>query len=191
MRHTSWHDLFFLHSINQSAAYLKMMSEVWGIQVRSIVEIGVFKGCTSKQLRTLFPDALLYLVDPWKLYEEYLTIEAGPISQIPEVYERAFEEVKKTFEKDSHVKIVRKTSLEAALEIPDGIDLVYIDGNHSYLHVKQDIQYWFSKIRPGGILSGHDYDPILFPDVIRAVDEMFPEGVLTGQNFTWLKQKPS
>ncbi|MBS3904292.1 MAG: class I SAM-dependent methyltransferase [Simkania sp.] len=185
----SWQNLLFLQSIEASAAYLKIMSEVWGVQVRSIVEIGVFDGRTSKLFRALFPDAFLYLIDPWQLYDEYLSAEAGPISKMQDDYENAYREVKETFKQDQKVEILRKTSMEALDDVPDGIDLVYIDGNHSYFHVKQDIEHWFPKVCPMGMLSGHDYNPSYFPGVIKAVNELFPESVVLGQDYTWLKQK--
>jgi len=184
-----WNEILFLQSIKVSAVYLKMMSEVWGVQIQSIVEIGVFKGRTSRLFRTLFPDAFLYLIDPWELYDEYLSVEAGPISKIPGDYENAYREVKEAFELDQKVKILRKTSMEALADVPDGIDLVYIDGNHSYFNVKQDIEHWFPKVRPMGMMSGHDYDALSFPEVIQAVDEIFPENVVIGEDYTWLKQK--
>jgi hypothetical protein len=50
-------------------------------------------------------------------------------------------------------------SLEAARLFPDAsLDLVFIDGNHGHGHVKQDILAWLPKVRPGGILCGHDCD---------------------------------
>ena len=55
--------------------------------------------------------------------------------------------------------------------IPDGIaDLVFIDADHTYEAVKQDIMLWKPKLKPGGLLSGHDYDK-KHPDVKRAVDD--------------------
>ncbi|NIT59155.1 MAG: hypothetical protein GWN00_23910, partial [Aliifodinibius sp.] len=58
------------------------------------------------------------------------------------------------------VRFIRNTSEQAAeWEIPDGmLDFVYIDADHRFDHVMQDIILWFKKIRRGGILSGHDYD---------------------------------
>ncbi len=185
----SWNELLYLQSINAPAAYLKMMSAMWGVQVQSIVEIGVFQGKTSKQFRTLFPDAFLYLIDPWELYDDYRQIEAGPMSQQQHDYDTAYRMVNEAFGLDPKVTILRKTSMEALSDVPDGIDLIFIDGNHSYFNVKQDIEHWFPKIRPMGMLSGHDYNPSCFPQVIKAVNEIFPEGVLIGQNDTWLKQK--
>jgi hypothetical protein len=40
---------------------------------------------------------------------------------------------------------------------PNSIDFVYIDGNHLFRHVADDIYEWSIRIRPGGIISGHDY----------------------------------
>jgi|TARA_R110000824_G_scaffold185997_10_gene367107 hypothetical protein len=50
------------------------------------------------------------------------------------------------------------------------IDFVYIDGEHSYEAVSQDIADWWPKIKPGGILAGHDYNDTN-PGSIQAVDE--------------------
>ena len=48
--------------------------------------------------------------------------------------------------------------MEAVKSIADSTqDFVYIDGNHDFLNVTQDMHYWLKKVRSGGILSGHDY----------------------------------
>jgi hypothetical protein len=54
----------------------------------------------------------------------------------------------------------------------NSIDFLYIDGSHRYKHVVKDIDAYYPKVRPGGIISGHDYDKD-FDGVIRAVDERF------------------
>ena len=51
-----------------------------------------------------------------------------------------------------------------------GLDFVYIDGEHCYEAVSQDIADWWPKISSGGILAGHDYNDTN-PGSIRAVDE--------------------
>jgi len=185
----SWQNLLLLQSVKTSATYLKIMSDIWGLHIQSIVEIGVYRGKTSQFFRTLFPDAMLYLIDPWALYSDYLSEGAGPISKKSDDYKNAYKEVKKIFKGDQQVKIIRKTSMKALEDVPDQIDLVYIDGNHSYSYVKQDIEKWFPKLRIGGLLSGHDYNPTMFPSVIKAVDEIFPEDLFIGYDHTWLKQK--
>jgi len=52
------------------------------------------------------------------------------------------------------------------------LDAVFIDGDHAYPSVIADIDAWLPKVRPGGILAGHDYTPEI-PDVVRAVHDRF------------------
>jgi len=51
------------------------------------------------------------------------------------------------------------------------LDFVYIDADHSYAAVKSDLEAWYPKLKPNGILSGHDYGSAFKDDVIKAVDE--------------------
>ena len=63
------------------------------------------------------------------------------------------------------------------------LDCVFIDGEHSYEPVVQDIGLWRTKVKPGGYLSGDDYgEP--WGGVIKAVDELFPERTIV-PNWTW------
>lgn len=74
------------------------------------------------------------------------------------------------------VGFLRKDSAEAARDISDeSVDLVFIDADHSYEGVRRDIEAWTPKIKPGGIISGHDYESNEFPGVVRAVNEAFGE----------------
>jgi hypothetical protein len=59
-------------------------------------------------------------------------------------------------------------SPDAASKFKDGeFDIVYIDAEHDYESVKQDIEAWKPKTKH--ILAGHDYHA--FPDVQRAVKD--------------------
>ena len=73
-------------------------------------------------------------------------------------------------------EIRRRDSLEAAAELdPGGLDFVYIDAAHEYEAVRDDIEAWHSRVRPGGLLCGHDYYDGFragaMYGVARAVDE--------------------
>ena len=86
--------------------------------------------------------------------------------------------------------IHRMKSVDAANEVPDELDFVFIDADHSYEGCHSDIQAWAKKIKPGGLLCGHDYDNSEYPQwgVKRAVDEYVAANGLTlelGDNFTW------
>ena len=65
--------------------------------------------------------------------------------------------VKKRFANDNRVMVHRKSSREAAAAFPDGtFDWVYIDGDHSYDAVFNDLVSWKPKSRRGGVLAGDD-----------------------------------
>jgi len=65
-------------------------------------------------------------------------------------------------------------SPEAAEDFPDGwADGVFIDGSHTEEGAEADIIVWRRKVRPGGILAGHDYKEGEF-GVKAAVDRLLP-----------------
>jgi len=53
------------------------------------------------------------------------------------------------------------------------VDLVFIDGDHSYKGCKADIEAWLPHIKKGGAIVFHDYQSGKWPDVKKAVDEAF------------------
>jgi hypothetical protein len=57
------------------------------------------------------------------------------------------------------VTFVKLTSVAASSSpsIPAEVDFVYIDGNHNYRAVTEDIRAWWPKIRPNGVMGGHDF----------------------------------
>ena len=168
---------------NHRAFYLKILCEENQIPVRSIVEVGTWNGLTAKVLKVLFPEAHLYLIDPWDPSPEYLE-KGGPCSLKAEDYETCYKQVSKFFEKDPQVSVIRKTSIEGTKDVPNGVDLVFIDANHDYDYVKQDIEIWGKKIRKGGLLSGHDFSPA-FPGVMQAVEETYQGKYIVGKDTVW------
>jgi hypothetical protein len=56
------------------------------------------------------------------------------------------------------VRLIVAGSVEAAaLFAPASLDFVFIDGDHAKDAVTADIFAWFPKLKPGGLLAGHDY----------------------------------
>lgn len=131
------------------------------------VEVGVFRGEFSQVLLDNLSIHKLYLVDPWRSYRGY--------TLMPRHHKRLFRSVRKHFRNYENVQILRMQSSQAAEAVNDELDFVYIDGNHKYEYVKQDIACWRPKIKKGGLLGGHDYCS-RYPGVMRAVNEL--EGVV-------------
>lgn len=121
------------------------------------VEIGTDQGEYAEVLAKANPDLILICVDPWKAtaYEPGQQPESG---ENQEFFDRRYEETQKRLAPYNHIGIRRETSMEAVKDFKDNsLDFVYIDGNHDFLNVAQDIHYWTKKVRPGGIVAGHDY----------------------------------
>jgi predicted O-methyltransferase YrrM len=83
------------------------------------------------------------------------------------------------------VGLLEMTTQAASRVVPDGeFDFVFIDADHSYEAVKDDIKCWKSKVRRGGWLGGHDYSR-KFPGVIKAVNEAFTRDVYEWPGSIW------
>jgi len=112
------------------------------------VEVGVELGRFARTLCRKVPDLKLYGVDPWVKYGDQWE------NHDPDEF------YKKTIEDCApyNIEIIRKFSMDAVKDFDDeSLDFVYIDGNHDFPHVTEDINAWSKKVRKGGIISGHDY----------------------------------
>jgi GR25 family glycosyltransferase involved in LPS biosynthesis len=73
-----------------------------------------------------------------------------------------------------YIKPVQSLSWEGANRYEDkSLDFVFIDAAHDYASVKKDLEAWYPKIKPGGIIAGHDYRPDV--GVFSAVNDFFKE----------------
>jgi 2-hydroxy-3-keto-5-methylthiopentenyl-1-phosphate phosphatase len=58
---------------------------------------------------------------------------------------------------DHRIEFVRKISMDAITMFEDNsIDVIYIDGNHEYTHVLEELTHYWKKLKVGGILIGDD-----------------------------------
>jgi predicted O-methyltransferase YrrM len=139
------------------------------------------------------------MVDPWRVPDtDSPYARSGDLNakwtqeQWDEIYEGAAERTRPYLYRRS---MMRMTSAEALPQIPEeSLDLVFIDGDHSYEGVKIDLGWW-DKVKPGGIFCGHDYKSRgrKWSGVVRAVDEWAESQKLTiglvGLTIWWV-QKP-
>lgn len=113
-------------------------------------EIGVAAGTFSNYICKNNPGVKLHCIDPWEKYPGYNDFRKS-------YFEPAEKETRETLAK-YNCNIIKKYSLDAVKDFKDGqLDFVYIDANHDVRHVIDDIDEWSKKIRPGGMISGHDW----------------------------------
>ena len=118
------------------------------------IEIGVARGNFSSALLSNTNISKLYCIDPYCNFEQK-EYNDGMNTYNMEV---EFMECQKNLSKfGDRVEFVRKTSSEAVGQFQDhSIDFVYIDGNHHYKYALEDMENYWKKVKPGGILAGDD-----------------------------------
>lgn len=155
------------------------------VRVEHVAEIGVWKGHTSQVLLHFLPGIKNYhLVDLWKNYPDY---EKSGDAKANDLLQQAQAVCAERLEMFARKLVWHPVASRAAAdEVADAsLDLVFIDGNHDYEYVKEDIACWLPKVRPGGILAGHDLDWKDAPGVRRAVQEAFGGDWSAGPDLVW------
>lgn len=144
------------------------------------VEIGVQYGINARDILEKYDIKTLYLIDP---YVPYPSASGEGMARV-EGWKIVEEYLDKFRDK---IVGIRKHSWDAANDIPNELDFVYIDGDHRYEAVKKDLELYYPKVKVGGLFSGHDYAPRA-PAVMKAVDEFFEnkkEKVYSGGRWDW------
>jgi len=140
--------------------------------VKSFIEIGVLRGENASHILKKNPQLHYIGVDPYVGGEDGVEYD----------HTNNMSEAIKIFRLYDNAVLLRHYSTELASMLASNVtryDMIFIDGDHSYKAVKQDIQYWKPLVKPGGILAGHDYSK--HPSkagVIKAVNEKIPEDKL-------------
>jgi hypothetical protein len=122
-------------------------------QMSSIVEIGSWKGKSTHALLSGCR-GIVFSVDNFK--GSPLELEEGGKEK-----EALTNNIKECFLKNIdgfwNFKLLEMESMEAARLFPNEfVDMVFIDGDHRFESVKQDIDAWYPKCKK--LLCGHDYD---------------------------------
>ncbi len=121
-----------------------------GLGLKVGAEIGVYKGEFSKKFCQA--GLKLYAIDPWRIYADFSIPRGQPRLDFE------YEYTKRVLAPYPDCAVIRKMSMEAVGDFADNsLDFVYIDGNHEFRYIAEDLVEWTKKVRKGGIISGHDY----------------------------------
>jgi predicted O-methyltransferase YrrM len=133
-----------------------------------VVEIGSFQGkssvCIAGGLLESGRGGTLYCVDPFDLTNQEQYIKSKVNMNVTSLRDK-FNENTKDY---PNIIVQQGFSVDIAREsdIPDDIDMVFIDGNHDYAAVRADVETWVPCLKPGGVLAMHDVD---FPGDLNQV----------------------
>jgi predicted O-methyltransferase YrrM len=150
-----------------------------------VLEVGSWKGRSTKAMALVCPGTV-YAVDHWDgskderstTHSEVLVLGVDGLFNLFKA--NLADEIK-----SNKVIPIREDSQAAAIRLEKErglrwVDMVFIDGEHTYEAVKKDIISWMPFVVPGGLLCGHDYFDS--PDVRKAVTELIPNRI---ENSIW------
>jgi SAM-dependent methyltransferase len=138
------------------------------LERNKIVEFGSFHGRSTRALGD-HTSGVVYAVDPWN--GDYPLENGDALETVNTYVLPIFKENLKDLILLKKVIPVRGFSFTFIPPVP--VDMVFIDGDHRYETVMKDINNALSFLKPGGIISGHDYGHPLWTGVKKAVDETF------------------
>lgn len=135
-----------------------------------IVEVGVAWFRSAIYLASQFVEkkkkATIWCVDTW---EDNYCMRNGKPAWFAEAIRSLLANAN-----DSEIGLLRPLRMASVLASksfePAFVDMVFIDGEHDYQSVKADIEAWAPKVKPRGILCGHDYTQA-HREVREAVDQ--------------------
>lgn len=141
-----------------------------------MAEIGCYAGESTSLFLKSGKVKKLYAIDPWQI--NYDINDTASTSD--------FDMVEKEFDKRVvNFNVIKlKMTMKEAINILPELDVIYIDGNHTYDFVFNDIKLSLQKIRKNGIISGHDYNNV---DVKNAVNNILVKPDMVFSDSSWLK----
>jgi len=153
-------------------------------------ELGTWEGHTFKYLINNCPNLTLIGVDLYEPQPE----NTGPEKWLPGEnghswnHEHYYRDIMDFCAQHAPRAVFHKGyTTEVAKLIPDNsLDFVFIDADHSFKGVDDDIVNWSPKVKRGGFIIGHD---IHFDSVKGAVEKNFENQYNKTDDFVWYTVK--
>jgi hypothetical protein len=175
---------------NCTLRYEWLTEIIRGNKYRVGAEVGCDLGETTRYLLALNKDLHLYAVDIWQRPTVKFMYGEKP-NRTYIYYDDPQYAIKKFTERTicfkDRLTILRGVSWEMASMVTDGsLDFVFIDADHSYDAVYKDIVAWGPKLKPDGLMTGHDIHII---SVYKAVQKLIKKCVVTKIDNCWMAKK--
>lgn len=140
------------------------------------VEVGTHLGEFAHSFLAAWRGRRLWCVDPWKNLPGYVDV----IAERPDREADFLECRNRLAEFGDRCSLLRATSAEAATFLAsEPLDFVYLDADHSYEAINEDLRLWWPLVKNGGVLAGHDLNNDWAHTVGRAVREFCHSRKLT------------
>ncbi len=147
----------------------------------ALAEVGVYKGNSAKVFNMLAPERKLYLFDTFEGFDDRDTVAEALPTEWPR-FRCGVGEVQKFLGGSENIVYCKGYFPDTVSQIPEGTEfaIVHLDCD-LYNPIKAGLEYFYPRLRPGGLIVVHDYYSGYWPGVTRAVDEFFldkPEALI-------------
>lgn len=171
--------------LNRPKRYAWLIKQIIERNYKVGAEIGCQAGNTTSQLLRHCPNLRLYAVDLWGPVPKHLP--GGEAYYADDFQTQWIHFYYQTKPYRDRLIILKGVSWLMAEKVEDNsLDFIFIDASHEYEPVCNDILAWTPKLKPGGLLSGHDWD---IPGVMAAINEYIPTWKDSGVNKVWYAKK--
>lgn len=158
-----------------------------------MIEIGSYMGESTLIFSSTGLFTQIFAIDPFSITEELSELikkEDNKYSSYNNfdmsiLVQREFKTNTRFF---NNIRLLKEYSYNTVDSFVDNsIDFIYIDAEHTYEAVKQDLELYLPKLKDGGIIGGHDYHTERWPGVVKAVNEILGEPDFVFDDTSWLK----
>lgn len=155
------------------------------------IEIGVYQGASLLSIADILKNnkTKVYAIDPWELNSE----EIGYQYQNKEFMTKSrklFESINQKYKLG--IEIIQDMSQYCSGRFKDNsIDMVFLDGDHTFITVLKELELYWPKVKKGGMIAGDDYT---WESVKQAVDKFSKDKMLKldlYKKIIWSIKKPA
>ena len=149
----------------------------------NMIEIGSYMGESTMLFASSQLFNKIYAIDPY--------IGDEPFNSLSNT---TWKDVKEQFNINTrffnNIELIQEYSQYTVSKFENkSIDFIYIDANHTYESVKNDLQLYLPKLKSNSVIAGHDYCDIKWPGVIKAVNEVLGKPNKVYQDSSWIYVK--
>jgi len=147
----------------------------------TMIEIGSYMGESTMMFASTGLFSTIYSIDPLDGYEEF-----------NEMHNYSWEFIRDEFTKNTKyfdsIVHLQDFSYNVVNEFEnDSIDFIYIDGSHSEENVRRDLELYLPKLKKNGIIAGHDYLELVWPDLVKVVTDIVGKPDIVFSDTSWIK----
>lgn len=160
---------------------------------KRVLEIGTFKGESMQLFKDYLGEDITFItIDPWTKIQWSTEIDHKVKLDFAGNFEQSTNE--KILQMENVGKMKFKSDDIHEMFADGYFDMIYIDGDHSYEAVRNDILNYMPKVKSGGWVCGHDYNHNFahgtFAEALtKSIDDTLGKPDMVFEDSSWIHKK--